>query len=206
MIAIGCTGAIGAGKSTVAAMLAAHGAHVIDADRLSRAAVAPGSAGLLAVVDRFGPAVVAPDGSLDRPALAALVFADPEARRALEAIIHPAVRAAIEGELAGLDAAAIAVLDVALLVETGGRERYELDGLLVVDAPEELCVERLVEHRGMSEREAWARLGAQADRGERLRGADFVIINLGSLDELAEMVERAWAWIASLASEQGAGR
>ncbi|HVB05900.1 MAG TPA: dephospho-CoA kinase [Acidimicrobiales bacterium] len=204
MVRIGCTGAIGAGKSTVAAMLSARGAHIVDADVLARRAVAPGTAGLVAVAARFGDGVLRAGGELDRAALAAIVFADPVARRDLESIVHPAVQEAIDAELATLDDDRVAVLDVALLVETDGRSCYGLDGVLVVDAPEELCIERLVEGRGMSEGDARARLAAQIDRGERLRAADFVIINLGTLEELEEMVDRAWAWIVAVAAERRA--
>lgn len=201
MVRIGCTGPIGAGKSTVAAMLAAHGAQLIDADVLARAAIAVGTRGYDDVVARFGTDVVRADGSLDRQAIAAVVFADEAARRDLEAIVHPSVSWSISRELAETKAEVV-VLDVALLVETDGRDRYELDGVLVVDAPEDLCVARLVEHRGMDESAARARFAAQIDRVERLRAADFVILNLGTLDELAEMTERAWSWIGALADER----
>ena len=201
MVRVGCTGAIGSGKSTVAAMLAARGAKVIDADVLARAAVLPGTPGHAAVAARFGPAVLRPDGSLDRGALAGVVFSDAAARRDLESIIHPEVAAAISRELERAPQDAVVVLDVALLVETGGRERYALDGVLVVDAPPELCVARLVEHRSMSAEDARARMSAQAPREERLRGADFIIMNLGSLDELEAMVGEAWAWITRLREE-----
>jgi dephospho-CoA kinase len=205
VVRIGCTGAIGSGKSTVAAMLAAHGAVVIDADLLAREAISPRGPGYEAVVERFGTGVVLGDGSLDRGALAEVVFADAAARRDLEAIVHPVVAEGIAAQLARPELKdATVVLDVALLVETGGRRGYGLDGVLVVDAPEELCVARLVEHRSMSEAAARARLAAQLPRAQRLRAADFIIMNLGSLDELEAMVGEAWSWITALA-EAGAG-
>jgi dephospho-CoA kinase len=181
-------------------MLAARGAHVIDADVLARLALRRGGPGYSKVRESFGVDVIARDGNLDREALARLVFSDESARRRLEAIVHPSVEASIRAELALLgEGAGVAVLDVALLVETDGRRRYQLDGVLVVDSPEELCVERLVAHRSMTEAAARARLGAQIAREERLRAADFIIMNLASLEELEEMVARAWTWIESLA-------
>jgi dephospho-CoA kinase len=203
LLTIGCTGGIGAGKSTVSALLARDGAVVIDADEIARRATTAGGAAVEPVLARFGAPVTAPDGSIDRAALAAIVFHDPAARRDLEAIVHPLVAAEIARRRDALPHDAVAVLDVALLVETGGRARYGLDGLLVVDAPEDLCIERLVTGRKMDPRDARARIDAQATRTERLRAADFIILNLGTLEELAAMVDRAWEWIERLAEEAG---
>lgn len=196
---VGLTGGIGSGKSAVSAMLAGHGAVVLDADRIARAVVEPGGPAYEAVVRRFGEGVVGEDGSIDRGVLAAVVFADPAARADLEALVHPAVGQVIAAQLAEqADTEHVVVLDVPLLVEAGGRRRYPVDGLLVVDAPEDVVLERLVRLRGMTEEDARARIGAQASRDDRLRVADFVILNTGTMDELAEMVERAWRWIESL--------
>jgi dephospho-CoA kinase len=196
---VGLTGGIGSGKSTVSAMLIRRGAVVIDADVIAREVVEPGKEAYEEVVRRFGDSVKGPDGGLDRPALAAIVFADASARADLEAIVHPAVGAVLLERLAaevGTDH--VVVLDIPLLVEAGGRRRYPLAGVLVVDAPEDIALERLVVLRGMPEEAARARVAAQAAREERLRLADFVILNIGTLDELEEMVERAWEWIAGL--------
>jgi dephospho-CoA kinase len=204
VLAIGCTGGIGAGKSSVASRLRARGAIVVDADQLSREALAPGSAGLDLVRSRFGDGVLAADGSLDRGALAAVVFADVAARSDLEAIVHPYVEEQIRDvltEYAGSDQ--VVVVDVALLAERGGRARYALDGVLVVDADEETCIERLVRDRDMAESHARLRMAAQMDRFERLGVADFVVLNIGSLAELDEMVAEAWSWILRLREELG---
>ena len=202
MVVVGLTGGIGSGKSTVAAMLAERGAVVVDADRLAREAVAVGTGGYRAVVDRFGPAVVAGDGSIDRKALAGVVFEDPEALADLNGIVHPLVRAAIAervAEVAGTDA--VVVLEIPLLVESGpsgpqsgvvGRS-YGASQVIVVDCPEDVAVRRLVEGRGMDEADARRRIAAQASRGERLAVADVVIDNSGSLADLRRQVDAAWA-------------
>lgn len=196
---VGLTGGIGSGKSLVSAMLVRHGAVLLDADEIARAVVQPDGPAYEGVVRRFGKEVVGGDGAIDRGALAAVVFADTAARADLEALVHPAVGQVILARLAeeaGTDH--VVVLDVPLLVESGGRRRYPVDGLLVVDAPEDVVLDRLVRVRGMTEPDARARIAAQASRDERLREADFVILNTGTVDELAEMVERAWRWILSL--------
>jgi dephospho-CoA kinase len=196
VLVVGLTGGIGSGKSTVARLLADKGAVVIDADRLAREVVEPGTEAYRRVVERFGPGVVAPDGTLDRPALARIVFADPEARRDLERITHPAIGARMAermAELSGTDA--VVVLDVPLLVESG---RTDVAGVIVVDCPEEVAVERLVAQRGMDPVDARRRMAAQASREERLARADFVIDNSGSPEELRAQVELAWAWIEGL--------
>ena len=190
MLRIGLTGGIGSGKSEVSRRLAALGAVVIDADRLAREVVEPGTPGLQEVVETFGPGVLAPDGSLDRSALGARVFEDEAARRRLEAIIHPRVRARAAELEAAAGPDAIVVHDVPLLVETGQADSY--DGVVVVDVPVEVQVRRLVERRGMTEAEARARIAAQASRQQRAGVADWIIDNTGSLDDLDAAVARVW--------------
>ena len=189
MLKVGLTGGIGSGKSAVARLLASYGAVVVDADRIAREVVEPGTPGLAAVVEAFGPEVLAPDGSLDRPALAAVVFADPEARRRLDAIVHPLVRR----RSAELDASAprdaVVVHDVPLLVETGRWHPYDL--VLVVEADREIRVARLV-GRGLSAEDARARIAAQATDEQRRAVADAVLDNSGTLEELAAQVDRFW--------------
>jgi dephospho-CoA kinase len=189
VLRIGLTGGIGSGKSTVAAQLAAHGAVIVDADRIAREVVAAGTPGLAAVVDAFGRDVLTDAGELDRPALAAVVFADVDARRRLDAIVHPLVRQrATELERAAGDA--VVVHDVPLLVETGQAASYDL--VLVVEADEADRVTRLVE-RGLTEGDARARIAAQASDEQRRAVADVVLDNRGTPDELAAQVDRFWA-------------
>jgi dephospho-CoA kinase len=202
MITVGLTGGIGSGKSTVAAMLVGRGAILIDADQLAREAVEPGTEAYGVIVARFGEGVVLPGGGIDRPALASVVFADEEARRDLNAIVHPAVGALMAERLAAVASTdSVVVLDIPLLVEGGGRDRYTMAGVLVVDAPIDTAMARLIEDRGMDPADAERRVAAQASREDRLRQADFVIMNMGSLDELEAMVDRAWAWMLALGRE-----
>ena len=203
MIAVGLTGGIGSGKSAVAALLVARGAVLIDADELAREAVKPGTDGLGDIVKCFGEEVLTGSGELDRPKLAAIVFADPAARRQLDGIVHPRVGALMGERLAALAATdQVVVLDIPLLVEAGGRNRYEMAGVLVVDTPVETALERLIAIRGMSREDAEARVAAQASRTDRLRQADYVILNVGTLEELALMVDRAWNWMVGLKAAQ----
>ena len=196
MKVVGLTGGIGAGKSTVSARLAARGAVVVDADAVVKELQAAGTPVFEAIVERFGPGVVGPDGELDRPALAALVFGDPEALADLNGLVHPAVGAEILGRVAAHEGTdRVVVLDVPLLVESG---RYRAAGVIVVDVPPEVAVARLVRDRGMTEDEARARMARQATREERLARADLVIDNSGPPEALDEAVDRAWAWIGSL--------
>jgi dephospho-CoA kinase len=189
VLRIGLTGGIGSGKSTVSALLTARGAVVIDADRLAREVVEPGTPGLAAVVEAFGDGVVGPDGALDRPALAAVVFADPDARRRLDGIVHPLVRARAL-ELAGAAPPdAVVVNDVPLLVETGQAGSYDL--VLVVEADPEIRVRRLVA-RGLTEDDARARIAAQATDEQRRAVADVVLDNSGTREDLAAQVDRFW--------------
>jgi dephospho-CoA kinase len=187
---VGLTGGIGAGKSAVASRLAELGAVVIDADRLAREAVSTGSEGLAEVVAAFGPDVLAEDGSLDRAAVAGRVFGDDTARRRLEEIIHPRVRARTAELVAAAAPDAVVVNDVPLLVEAGLSGAYEL--VLVVLADEDSRVSRLVADRGMTREEAHARIRAQASDEERRAVADVLIINDGTLDDLRDTVDTVW--------------
>lgn len=188
---IGLTGGIASGKSTVSAILRDLGCVVVDADAVAREVVAPGTSGLAAVVEAFGDDVLAEDGSLDRPALGAIVFADQEARRRLEAIVHPLVsqRSAELAAEAGPDH--VVVHDIPLLAETGGAGRFE--HVLVVDVDPEVQVERMVRDRGWSETDARGRMAAQASREDRLAIATHVVVNDGSPDDLRRRVEQTLA-------------
>lgn len=195
MKVVGLTGGIGSGKSTVSTMLAARGAVVVDADLLAREAVAAGTPGLRKVVDRFGPSVVAGDGSLDRRALAEVVFDDTSALADLNAIVHPPVRAAIADRLAQLAGSeAVVVLEIPLLVESN--RSYGESAIIVVDCPEDVAARRLVEGRAMNEADAYRRMAAQASRAERLAVADIVIDNSGSPDDLRRQVDALWSGLA----------
>ena len=187
---VGLTGGIGSGKSTVSARLAELGAVVVDYDLLAREAVEPGTAGLAAVVERFGPHVLTPQGTLDRPALGRVVFADEAARRDLEGITHPAIRKLAARREAEAPAGAVVVHDHPLLVEMGMAQRCDL--VVVVDVPEDVQVERLVRDRGMTEEDARARLAAQSPRDARRAAADVVLANEGSLDDLRTAVDALW--------------
>jgi dephospho-CoA kinase len=194
-VRVGLTGGVASGKSTVSAILAELGAVVIDADVLAREVVAPGTEGLAAVVEEFGPDVLGPDGGIDRPRLGALVFADPERRRALESIIHPRVRARAAEIEAAAPVGAVVVHDIPLLAETG--QAASFDAVVVVDVPVEMQVDRMVRIRGMSEADARARIAAQADRDARLAVATYVVENTGSLDELRARVQEVYRTIES---------
>jgi dephospho-CoA kinase len=190
VLRIGLTGGIGSGKSTVSAMLAARGAVVIDADRIAREVVEPGTPGLAAVAEAFGPGVLTADGSLDRPALAAIVFADPAAREKLDGIVHPLVRSRAAELAAAAPEGTVVVHDVPLLVETGQAGSYDL--VLVVQADPDTRIDRLV-RRGLTEEDARARIAAQATDEQRRTVADVVLENDGTPEDLAEQVDRFWA-------------
>lgn len=192
---VGLTGGVGSGKSTVAARFAEHGAVVVDADAIAREVVEPGTDGLAAVVERFGTGILADDGSLDRPALAAIVFDDDEARAALNAIVHPRVgrRVAELTEAAPDDA--VVVYDVPLLVENNSSAEG-FDFVVVVEAPLEARVERLA-GRGMPEQDARARIASQATDEQRRAVADAVIENGGGRDELTHRADEVWARITA---------
>lgn len=183
---VGLTGGVASGKSTVAALLAELGAVVIDSDALAREVVEPGTPGLAAVLTEFGDTVLAEDGRLDRVALGSLVFGDEPARRRLEGILHPLIRARAAELEAEADPGALVVHDIPLLVETGQADRF--DAVLVVDVPVETQVERMVRDRGWSPEDARSRVAAQADREQRRAVATHVIDNTGTHDDLRERV------------------
>jgi dephospho-CoA kinase len=191
VLLVGLTGGIGSGKTTVARMLEARGAVVFDADLLAREAVEPGTPGYERVVERFGPNVLEPGGGIDREALAAVVFADPAARRDLEAITHPEIRRLFaEGTEAYRDTDAVVVFSAPLLVETGMHTAFEV--LVVVSAPAEMQVQRLMRDRAMTESAVRERIAAQLPLEEKAEAADNLIDNDGTLEELERQVDRLW--------------
>ncbi|MCD9142245.1 dephospho-CoA kinase [Streptomyces albireticuli] len=191
MLSVGLTGGIGAGKSEVSRLLASYGAVVVDSDKIAREVVEPGTPGLAAVVAEFGPGVLTPEGALDRPALGAIVFADPGRLAALNAIVHPLVRERSAQLEAAAGPDAVLVHDVPLLAENGLAPLYDL--VIVIDASTETRLDRLVGLRGMTPDEARARMAAQATREARLAIADVVIENDGSRGELEARVREVWA-------------
>jgi dephospho-CoA kinase len=199
MLLVGLTGGIGAGKTTVARMLEERGAVVFDADVLARDAIAPGTPGHDRVVERFGPNVLAPGGDIDREALASVVFSDPAARRDLEAIVHPEVRRLFaESTEEFRDTDAVVVFSAPLLVETGMHTAFEV--LIVVSAPVETQVDRLLRDRGMSEPAIRGRIGAQLPLEEKAEVADILIDNEGTVEELEGQVERVWTELRARAA------
>ncbi|MEU8969730.1 dephospho-CoA kinase [Streptomyces monashensis] len=202
MLKVGLTGGIGAGKSEVSRLLVEHGAVLIDADRIAREVVAPGTPGLAAVVEAFGADVLAADGSLDRPRLGAIVFADPEKLAVLNSIVHPLVglRSRELEEAAAPDA--VVIHDVPLLTENGLAPLYDL--VIVVDASPETQLDRLVRLRGMTEEDARARMAAQATRAQRREIADIVIDNDVPLDTLHKRVTDVWDDLVRRAREASA--
>lgn len=204
MIRVGLTGGIASGKSTVGEVFKSLGAVVIDSDQLARDVVAPGTPGLAAVVERFGAGVLAADGSLDRPALGAVVFADDRARADLNAIIHPLVREASRSIEAMIeDPYAVVVRMIPLLVETG--QAKDFDALVVVDVDEDVQLARLMERNALTVDQAKARIDAQASRIERLRVATYVIRNDGTLEQLAERTHAVWHELIKLRGQIGDG-
>ena len=203
MRVIGLTGGIACGKSTVAAMLRELGAPVIDADELARRVVEPGSPGFTEVVQRFGRDVVGPDGTLDRKKLGAIVFADAEARRDLNAITHPRIAAASQAEIVKLAAAgtSIAIYEAALLVEN--KIHLGLDGLIVVAAPLKVQLARLIDRDGSTEAEAAARIAAQLPLADKLAVATWVVDNGGDVDDTRRQVVALWIRIQ--ANDRGRG-
>ncbi|MEV6470906.1 dephospho-CoA kinase [Streptomyces sp. NPDC051657] len=190
MLKVGLTGGIGAGKSEVSRLLVKYGAVLIDSDRIAREVVEPGTPGLAAVVEEFGPGVLTAEGELDRPALGSLVFADAERLAALNAIVHPLVGArAAERERAAPEDAVV-VHDVPLLTENGLAPLYDL--VVVVDASVGTQLERLVTLRGMTESDARARMAAQATRDQRRAVADLIVDNDGPLEALEPQVRAVW--------------
>lgn len=195
MLVVGLTGGIGSGKSSVASRLVERGATLIDADAIVKELQQPGQPVLAAMVDRFGDGILQPDGTLDRQAVADVVFGDEEALKDLNRIVHPAVQAEMAARMAaaaGTDA--IVVMDIPLLTE----KRPGMGHVIVVDVPTDVAVERLVAHRGFSEADARARVANQISREERVALADFVIDNSGDLAHLDTEVERCWQWLSGL--------
>jgi dephospho-CoA kinase len=197
MLRVGLTGGIGAGKSEVSRLLAARGAVVIDADAVAREVVEPGTPGLAEVVAAFGPGVLRPGGDLDRPRLGEIVFADPELRARLNAIVHPKVAARMSELEQAAGTAGIVVHDVPLIAENGLAGGYDV--VVVVDAPPSVQLDRLMTRRGMTREQAEARMAAQASRPQRLAIAGLVIDNSGSLSELGRQVGELWTELRRLA-------
>lgn len=196
-VRVGLTGGIASGKSTVSALLAELGAVVIDADVLAREVVGRDTPGLAAVVAEFGPELLTPEGDLDRPAMGALVFGDASARARLEAIIHPLVHARAAELEAQAPEDAVIVHDIPLLAEGGRAGGF--DAVVVVDAPVDLQVARMVQDRGWTHEEAGSRIAAQASREDRLAIATHVIDNTGTREQLRARVEQVYAALAGLA-------
>jgi dephospho-CoA kinase len=195
-VRVGLTGGIASGKSTVSAILRELGAVVIDADALAREVVAQGTPGLAAVVAEFGEGLLTPDGELDRAAMGALVFADESARRRLEAIVHPLVFERIVDLETHAPTGAVVVHDIPLLAESGRADTF--DAVVVVDAPQDVQVERMVRDRGWTEEDALARIAAQAAPEDRHAIATYLIENTGSLEDLRAEVEAVYAELEKL--------
>jgi dephospho-CoA kinase len=193
VLRIGLTGGIGSGKSTVSALLAARGAVIIDADRIAREVVEPGTPGLARVVERFGAGVLTPDGALDRAALGAIVFADEAARRDLEGILHPLISAEAGRRAAAAPPDAVVVHEIPLLVEAAdAAASRDHDVVVVVEAPLDVRIRRLAE-RGVTSHDARARIAAQATDEERRAVADHVLDNGGDRADLERQVDALWA-------------
>ncbi len=202
MLKVGLTGGIATGKTYVRSRLATRGIPTLDADAVARDVLAPGTAGLDAVVARFGPAMLTPAGTLDRRALGARVFADPAERDALEAIVHPAVHAAWRAWLEGLEAARatpLAVVDIPLLYETGRETAF--DRVVVTTCPPEQQVARIVERDRLTPEEARARIGAQWPLDEKVRRADFIVDTGGTFGDTNRQVDRLTDTLLELARQ-----
>jgi dephospho-CoA kinase len=199
MLAVGLTGGIGSGKSAVADLLVERGAVLIDADQVARDVVAPGGPAYQPLIDRFGTGIVAADGTIDRPALAQVAFADDGARADLNAITHPAIGIAMieaRDALEGTDR--IVVLAIPLLT-AAHRETVKLRRVVVVDCPTDIALERLLTQRGMPRDDAEARIRAQISREERVKEADYVLDNSRDRAGLANEVDRLWDWLVAQA-------
>ena len=201
MLRVGLTGGIGAGKGEVARRLAAYGALVIDADQVAREVVAPGTPGLEEIVKAFGTGVLRPDGSLDRELLGEMVFSDAALRGKLNAIVHPRVGERMREIEESAAAADVVVHEIPLLAEGGLASAFDV--VVVVDAPPDVQVERLVSMRGMTRTHALARMSAQASREDRLAVATFVVDNSGSLEDLDGRVAALWDELSRRAAESG---
>ncbi|TDC39961.1 dephospho-CoA kinase [Actinomadura sp. KC345] len=199
MLKVGLTGGIGSGKSEVSARLAARGALVIDADKIAREVVEPGTPGLAAVVAEFGDEVLLPSGGLDREKVGRIVFSDPGRLAALNAIVHPLVGERMQELMDAAPAGAVVVYDVPLLAENGLAPMY--DEVVVVDAPEDVQLDRLVARRGMTEEDARARMANQASREDRRAVATHVIDNSTTLDALDTQVDALWKALAARAAQ-----
>jgi dephospho-CoA kinase len=208
VILLGLTGGIGSGKSTVSSLLAERGAVIIDADAITRELQSTGAPLLKVLAERFGDSIISSDGSLDRAALAAIAFSDPEALKDLNKIVHPAVAVEMDRRMKEADKSPwwcrvwpalkkhkVVVLDIPLLAEN---PRKGLCGVIVVDVPVELAIERLVNFRSMNEEDARARIAKQASREKRLEIADKVIDNSGDMHSLKSQVDLVWQWACAL--------
>lgn len=200
MLKVGLTGGIGSGKSEVSARLDERGAVVIDADKIAREVVEPGTPGLAAVVAEFGEEVLLPSGALDREKVGRIVFADADRLAALNAIVHPLVGERMQELMDAAPADAIVVYDVPLLAENGLAGMYDV--VVVVDAPEETQLDRLTSRRGMTEEDARARMANQATRERRRAVATHVIDNSGTLDDLKSQVDALWETLTRQAAEK----
>ncbi|MEX2275265.1 MAG: dephospho-CoA kinase [Actinomycetota bacterium] len=201
MLLVGLTGGIGSGKSTVASMLSDRGAVILDADAFSRDALATGTPGMRTAVQEFGDEILTPDGDIDRGQLASIVFSDPQRLRALEAIVHPVVRKAIAaGASSHRDSDRIVVIDSPLLIEMDQHD--DVDLLVVVSAPEEVQVHRMVEQRGFGEVDVRRRLALQLPLEDKAEQADVVLDNGGTLEELTAQVDRLWNDLADRAASE----
>ncbi len=199
MILVGLTGGIGAGKSTVSAMLAERGAAIVDADQIARDLQMPGTEVLRAMAERFGDHILLADGALDRGAVAKIVFNDDAALKDLNGIVHPAMQAEIQRQIdLHKDTDRVVVLDFPLL---GENPRKGLVATVVVDIPVDVAVRRLVDQRGMDETDALARINSQISREERLATATHVIDNGGDRDRLVEQVDALWATLVGLSAQ-----
>ncbi len=197
VIVVALTGGIGAGKSSASSRLEARGAVLVDADRVAKDLQRAGEPGFVAMVEKFGDSIVGPDGELDRPGIAAMVFADKEKLTELNMIMFPLIGQSIsERILANAETDNIVLLDIPLLGASGNN--YEVKGTIVVDCPVEVALDRLVNSRGMNADDAAKRIAAQITREERLELADFVIDNSGSEDDLELAVNACWEWIKTL--------
>jgi dephospho-CoA kinase len=201
MLAVGLTGGIGSGKSAVADLLVERGAVLIDADQVARDVVAPGGPAYQPLIDRFGPGIVAADGTIDRQALANIAFADEESRLALNAITHPAIGIRmIEMRDALADTDHIVVLAIPLLTAVH-RETVTLHKVVVVDTPTDVALERLLSQRGFDRADAEARIRAQISREERAKEADYVLDNSGDRAALEREVANLWDWLLAAQKE-----
>jgi dephospho-CoA kinase len=204
MLAVGLTGGIGSGKSAVADLLVERGAVLIDADQVAREVVAPGGPAYQPLLERFGPEILAVDGTIDRKALASLAFANEESRLALNAITHPAIGIAMIAARDALeDSDDIVVLAIPLLT-AAHRDTVKLHEVVVVDCPTDIALERLLSQRGFDRADAEARIGSQISREERIKEADYVLDNSGDWAALGVEVAKLWEWLLEAAAARRA--